>query len=208
MEEKGRLRRLAVDLAAATHAIGTRPDVTNRFRKRLSYRLTRDTVLVAMALGLVLNLIQITLDYFNARTSMRAEINAMIEISQSPAAQIAYNIDIRLAEELLDGLLRHPATIDARLVDSEGHVLASAHQNRPESPYRWVSDLLFSDSLRFSSELRVPQLEDLPLGAWWSPSTPFTTASSSWSEAPTPWPSVCSRAWRCPSRCWPSSTLS
>lgn len=164
MEEKGRLRRLAVDLAAATHAIGTRPDVTNRFRKRLSYRLTRDTVLVAMALGLVLNLIQITLDYFNARTSMRAEINAMIEISQSPAAQIAYNIDIRLAEELLDGLLRHPATIDARLVDREGHVLASAHQNRPESPYRWVSDLLFSDSLRFSSELRVPQLEDLPLG--------------------------------------------
>lgn len=80
------------------------------FKQRLSYRLTRDTVLVAMALGLVLNVIQITLDYFSAKESMEKEIHALIDISNSPASQIAYNIDVRLAEELLDGLLRHPAT--------------------------------------------------------------------------------------------------
>ena len=53
----------------------------NRIRQRLSYRLTRDTVLVAMVLGLVLNLIQITLDYFTARESMDREVRALIEIS-------------------------------------------------------------------------------------------------------------------------------
>lgn len=134
------------------------------FRHRLSYRLTRDTVLVAMALGLVLNLIQITLDYFSAKDAMEQDIRALIEISNSPASQIAYNIDVRLAEELLDGLLRHPATIDARIVDSDGQTMSAASQSSPISRYRWISDLLFGSSSVFSTELQVPQLQDLPLG--------------------------------------------
>ncbi|MGC8119216.1 ATP-binding protein [Marinobacter sp. VGCF2001] len=136
----------------------------DRIRQRLSYRLTRDTVLVAMALGLVLNLLQITLDYFTARDSMESEVRALISISQSPASQIAYNIDVRLAEELLDGLLQHPATIDARIIDSDGQTMAAASQSSPVSRYRWISDLLFGASLVFNKELQVPQLADLPLG--------------------------------------------
>ncbi|WP_257900288.1 hybrid sensor histidine kinase/response regulator [Marinobacter sp. F4206] len=117
-----------------------------------------------MALGLALNVIQITLDYFNARESMEEEIHALLDISVSPASQIAYNIDVRLAEELLDGLLRHPATIDARIIDNDGQTMAAASQSSPGSPYRWASDLLFDSSRVFSQELRVPQLEELPLG--------------------------------------------
>lgn len=138
--------------------------MTTAFRKRLSFRLTRDTVLIAMLLGLVLNIAQVTLDFFNARQSMEQEINALIDISHSPASQIAYNIDIRLAEELLDGLLRHPATIDARITDSNGQTMAAASQSSPESGYRWISDLLFGESRVFSERLVVPQLSDLTLG--------------------------------------------
>ena len=47
--------------------------MTTAFQKRLSYRLTRDTVLIAMVLGLVLNIVQVTLDYFSARDSMEQE---------------------------------------------------------------------------------------------------------------------------------------
>ncbi|MEC7816499.1 MAG: ATP-binding protein [Pseudomonadota bacterium] len=136
----------------------------DQFRRRLSFRLTRDTVLVAMALGLVLNLFQITLDYFGARDAMERDIRALIEISLSPASQIAYNIDIRLAEELLDGLLRHPATVDARILDSEGQTMSAASQSSAASNYRWLSDMLFGPSRQFSETLSVPQLEDLPLG--------------------------------------------
>jgi len=113
----------------------------------------------------MLNIVQVTLDYFSARDSMEQEIRALIEISHSPASQIAYNIDIRLAEELLDGLLRHPATIDARIIDNNGQTMAAASQSSPDSRYRWISDLLFGDSRVFSQELVVPQLSDLPLGS-------------------------------------------
>lgn len=138
--------------------------VKTPFKKRLSFRLTRDTVLIAMLLGLILNAIQVTLDYFSARESMEQEISALIDISHSPASQIAYNIDIRLAEELLDGLLRHPAAIDARITDSNGQTMAAASQSSPESSYRWISDMLFGSSRSFREELNVPQLTDLSLG--------------------------------------------
>ncbi|MDP4546559.1 ATP-binding protein [Marinobacter sp. MDS2] len=136
----------------------------NRFKKRLSYRLTRDTVLVAMALGLLLNLMQITLDYFTAREAMDQEVHALLEISRSPASQIAYNIDVRLAEELLDGLLLHPATIDARIIDNDHKTMAASSTPSVSSPYRWISDSLFGHSRTFAETLQVPQLRDLSLG--------------------------------------------
>ena len=138
--------------------------MTKGFKHRLSYRLTRDTVLIAMVLGFILNVAQITLDYFAAQRSMDEDIQALMEVSHNPASQIAYNIDVRLAEELLDGLLRHPATIDARIVDSENSTMAAASTSSPVSPYRWISDELFGSSRVFSREQPVSPLNNLPLG--------------------------------------------
>lgn len=138
--------------------------MNTHFTKRLSFRLTRNTVLLAMALGILLNMVQVTLDYFNARKSMDEEIRALMDISFSPASQIAYNIDTRLAKELLDGLLRHPAIVDARIVDPDGRVLAASTRQSTDSTYRVLSDFLFGPNREYSENLRVPQLEEIPLG--------------------------------------------
>ncbi len=138
--------------------------MTTAFNKRLSFRLTRNTVLLAMLVGFVLNIGQVTLDYVSARENMSSEIRALMEISHSPASQIAYNIDARLAEELLDGLIKHPAIVDARIVDPEDRTLAAASRSSPESRYRWLSDMLFEPSRFYSTDLRVPQLAEIPLG--------------------------------------------
>ena len=132
--------------------------------KRLSYRLTRNTVLSALALGIVLNLGVVTLDYFNAKRDMDAEINALMEVSHSPASQIAYNIDTRLAEELLEGLLRHPGIIMGRLEDPDGRVLAERERTPRAAPYRWLSDRLFGPRRHYETDLQVRQLEDMDLG--------------------------------------------
>jgi len=132
--------------------------------RRLSFRLTRNVVLSALALGVLLNLAVVTADYFNARRTMDSEVSALIEISHSPASQIAYNIDTRLAEELLDGLLRHPAIIKARIEDSRGRLLASRDREPQSGPYRWLSDYLFEPEKRYRRELHVSQLEDMDLG--------------------------------------------
>jgi len=132
--------------------------------KRLSFKLTRNTVISALTLGVVLNLILVTQDYFNAKRDMHSEINALVEISHSPASQIAYNIDTRLAEELLEGLLRHPAIIEARIIDPDHRYLAERKRSLQESPYRWLSDLFFDRHITYQAELQVRQLEDIELG--------------------------------------------
>lgn len=134
------------------------------FKTRLSYRLTRDTVLLAMALGLVLNLVQVSLDYRNARLGMDQDIRALMDISRSPASQIAYNIDLRLASELLDGMLYHPAVVNARLVDPDQRVLAAASADRQGHRYPWLSDALFGESRLYREKLQVNELPEIPLG--------------------------------------------
>lgn len=140
------------------------PIVTKLFKTRLSYRLTRDTVLLAMLLGLVLNLIQVSFDYRSALTGMDQDIQALMDISHSPASQIAYNIDTRLAGELLEGMLHHPAVIDARLVDPDQRTVAAASGGLADFRYPAISDLLFGDTRYYRAPLQVNELPDIPLG--------------------------------------------
>jgi signal transduction histidine kinase/ActR/RegA family two-component response regulator len=138
--------------------------VTHLFRNRLSYRLTRNTVLLAMTEGLVLNLIQVAVEYESTRSYMDQDIEALMDISHSPASQIAYNIDTRLADELLDGMLQHPAVIDARILDPGNRTLSAASRGSGDGRYRWISDLLFGETRRYSRELEVPDLKEVELG--------------------------------------------
>lgn len=136
----------------------------SRFSRRLSFRLTRNVVLSALTLGVVLNLGVVTLDYFSARSNMDSEIRALMEISHSPASQIAYNIDTRLAEELLDGLLRHPAIVNARIKTPEGRILAQRQRPASKGSYRWLSDTLFQPRREYQEQLQVAQLSNMELG--------------------------------------------
>jgi len=131
---------------------------------RLSFRLTRNTVLLALFLGMVLSLLQVIIDYVNEKNSLDSEIRAIITISHAPASQIAYNIDSRLAAELLEGLLEHPAIIHAEIIDTDNRILSSRERRAQESPYRWLNDLLFQPTRTYSETLFVPQLNDFVLG--------------------------------------------
>ncbi|UZE97925.1 hybrid sensor histidine kinase/response regulator [Alkalimarinus alittae] len=131
---------------------------------RLSFKLARNTVLVALALGMVLNLFQVLLDYINEKSALDRDIQALITISHTPASQIAYNIDSRLAEELLGGLLKHPSIIEAEIIDSDNRVLARKHRKLTSTSYRWLSDLLFEPTRYYSTHLAVQQLSDINLG--------------------------------------------
>ncbi|WP_250658296.1 ATP-binding protein [Alkalimarinus coralli] len=131
---------------------------------RLSFKLARNTVLVALLLGMILNLFQVLLDYLNEKNALDQDIQALITISHTPASQIAYNIDSRLAEELLDGLLKHPSIIEAEIIDTDNRILARKHRQLTDSSYRWLSDVLFDPTRNYATRLAVQQLSDVDLG--------------------------------------------
>lgn len=111
-----------------------------------------------------MSIIQVALDFINEESSFDQEITALLNISRAPASQISYNIDARLADELLEGLLKHPAIIRADISDSEQRFLSSREKSEVESPYRWLSDLLFEPSRTYSTQLYARQFENYLLG--------------------------------------------
>ena len=135
-----------------------------KFTNRLSYKQVRLTVLVGFILGTLLSLIQIGIDYASEDASINREVQALLQISHDPASRIAYNIDAELARELAGGLLRAPAVIRARLIDSNDTVLADAQSERLEDRYRPLSDFLFGDRRRFQDRLFLAHLPNERVG--------------------------------------------
>ncbi len=132
--------------------------------QRLSFKQARLAVLIAFILGTLLSLIQVSIDYASEDASINREIRALLEISNQPAARIAYNIDAELARELVTGLLRSPSVTRAEIIDNTGTILASAERERLQSDYRLLSDFLFGASRRFENPLFISQAPGETLG--------------------------------------------
>lgn len=131
---------------------------------RLSFKQARLAVLIGFALGTLLSLLQIALDYASEDASIDREINSLLEISHNPAARIAYNIDAELAQELTLGLLHSPAVTGARLTDNNNMVLASIERAPASGRYRVLSDWLFGESRQFEEALHLGQLRHETIG--------------------------------------------
>ncbi|MFI8482635.1 ATP-binding protein [Pseudomonas sp. NPDC078700] len=132
---------------------------------RLSYKQASLTVLVAFILGTVLSIIQVGIDYVSEDASIDREIQALLDTSYNPASRIAYNLDAELAQELVVGLLRSPAVIDASIIAADRSTMAQASRPASASRYRFISDSLFGERRQFERVLMIDRAPEENLGA-------------------------------------------
>ena len=90
------------------------------FSERLPFRQASLAVLIAFGLGTLLSLIQMGVDYASEEASIDREMRRLLEIVHNPAPRIAYNIDVEMAQELVEGLLQSPAVIRAESSTTTG----------------------------------------------------------------------------------------
>ncbi|AKT29688.1 response regulator [Pseudomonas syringae pv. actinidiae] len=133
-------------------------------KNRLSFKQARLAVLIGFALGTLLSVAQIAIDYASEDASINREIQSLLEIIQNPASRIAYNIDAELAQELTLGLLHSPAVVSARLTDNNDTVLASVERATATGRYRVLSDWLFGESRQFQEKLHLNHVPDETIG--------------------------------------------
>ncbi|AYL14941.1 hybrid sensor histidine kinase/response regulator [Pseudomonas syringae] len=133
-------------------------------KNRLSFKQARLAVLIGFALGTLLSVAQIAIDYASEDASINREIQSLLEIIQNPASRIAYNIDAELAQELTLGLLHAPAVVSARLTDNNDTVLASVERATATGRYRVLSDWLFGESRQFQEKLHLNHVPDETIG--------------------------------------------
>ena len=135
-----------------------------KFTHRLSFKQARLTVLVGFALGTVLSLLQIGIDYASENAAINREIQSLLDISHNPASRIAYNLDSELAQELVMGLLNSPAITGAQISDNDKNTLAFVRDPPEGGRYRALSDYLFGETRTFDDRLYFNHLPEQSVG--------------------------------------------
>lgn len=132
-------------------------------RNRLGWRLMGMTLLLACAIGVVLNIGQIMLDSRSQSAEIDRSVQGLLGMMREPATEAVYNIDDRLARRVLDGVLRFDGVLGAELVVGKSEVLARDTRMPMANPFRFVTGALFGDRRNYRIELKAESGE--PVGS-------------------------------------------
>ncbi len=124
-------------------------------RERLGWRLMGITLMLACAIGMVLNIGQILFDSRSQSAEIDHSVQRLLAVMREPATEAVYNIDDRLARRVLDGVLRFEGVLAAELVVGDSEVLARDKREPIASPFRFVTAALFGDRRDYRIELKA-----------------------------------------------------
>jgi diguanylate cyclase (GGDEF)-like protein len=122
-------------------------------RERLGWRLMVMTLIVACAIGMLLNIGQILFDSRSQSAEIDRSVQRLLAMMREPATEAVYNIDDRLARRVLDGVLRFDGIVGAELVVGNNEVLARDARKPVASPFRFVTAAMFGDHRDYRIEL-------------------------------------------------------
>ncbi len=146
-------------------------------RRSLSYQQTKNTVIVAFIIGVILSSVQIYIDYFAEQSEIRKSVNNALATANSAAFHAAFNIDETGALQITRGLVSNLPIIEATITDDFGRVLGKAenadHATTP-TLYAWVFGPLES----ITRELINTAVHDSPVGELSIVVDPSLTAES------------------------------
>ncbi len=114
-------------------------------RRQLAVQQAITALGIAFALGVVMTLVQLTLDWRQARQDIDATLNDVVSLVRRTAAEAAFNLDERAAATIVGGLLTHENIAAAELRDDMGKVLAGSRRTIEDDTPRWVARTLFGD---------------------------------------------------------------
>lgn len=134
-------------------------------RSSLAAKQAKAVFFISVLLGLCFSLFQILLDLHQEQDRIHDYFQSKLQQSYINASQAAYQINEKLAQQVVVNLLSDPTIISANVSDDFGDVLAQ--QQRPAQQQNWITrqltDYLFRKEAVFSTELR-PQEKNRPVG--------------------------------------------
>jgi diguanylate cyclase (GGDEF)-like protein len=90
---------------------------------KLSLSLAQDCVLVALLVGILLSVFQITLDFWRERDAVKQFAAEILAANQFAAADAAYHLDAPAAEEVAKGILQYHAITEVTISNEMGEKL-------------------------------------------------------------------------------------
>ena len=146
-------------------------------RHSLSYRQTRNAVIVAFAIGVILSSAQIYLDYFSQKSEIEDSVRNIVSTANRASYHAAFNLDETGAKQIARGLVSNAPIVNATITDHENQVLAEASRSDRgdiSGTSRWV----FGEPRVISIQLLNEAEYSEPVGILSVTVDPALTASS------------------------------
>ncbi|MFO1492505.1 MAG: hypothetical protein U1F87_16720 [Kiritimatiellia bacterium] len=112
--------------------------MSSRITHRIAFRLAATVFVCALVIGELLSLVHIALDYWNARTSMEAEIGRMMNNTRGASAEALRRTDRLSANQIIRGFMNLNSVYAATLVDSFGLPLSSMDRSLSTGEADWI----------------------------------------------------------------------
>lgn len=125
------------------------------FRKRLSYKQARNTVLLTLLLGLVLTSGQIFVDLLQIQKRTDSLVSQVMRTVQEPAAEAAYAFDRALAARVLVGLFEYRPVYRGEIRDDFGNSLAIRERAQEQSGLSWIAEIALPHDRRYTIPLII-----------------------------------------------------
>ncbi|EPJ43576.1 MAG: hypothetical protein OFPI_42380 [Osedax symbiont Rs2] len=121
------------------------------FFQRMAFKLARLSVIVAFALGLVLSLIQVYIDFSQEKQFTGQKVDEIFKVTHNTAQRAIYQLDKDLAKEVLVGLSNVSFLHYVKIVDEEDEILAELTVDRQSSRTDNITQFLTSETATYES---------------------------------------------------------
>ncbi len=121
--------------------------------RSLSFKLVNAVVLTALLIGFSISALQIFIDFSSQKKLPAEDMRSLSSIVKFPATSIVFNLDKATANQLLRGILKHPAVTSCKLILAEGTVFAAQSKAISTPHNRRLNDLLFGQTITKNSDL-------------------------------------------------------
>ncbi|WP_282607598.1 ATP-binding protein [Pelagibius sp. Alg239-R121] len=137
------------------------PQTGPAWNQGISFKLARTSIIIAFMLGLVLSSVQVAHDYYNQIGDLNIVVQRILRVAKAPARRAAYELNGRLAQEVVDGLLEYDFVVNAAIVEVSSGVMAEKSRPKTENDSGWMLSTLFHGTLEYSEALLdAPLLQD------------------------------------------------
>lgn len=115
-------------------------------QSKLAWKLTRIVVLVALVVGIILNLLQISRDFVNEEKRAGRITDQIIKSFLPAAVEAAYKLDKEGADEIVNGLLQYDFIESVEIIDDSQNILAVGEARSAEqSTTLWLTKTIFTE---------------------------------------------------------------
>ncbi len=120
--------------------------------KQLAFQQAKNTVIVALLLGMLISLVQIGYDFSIERRQVDSTIDQVTGTIKESAAMAVYHLDDSHANEVIKGLFEYKPIRMARILDDSDEILSQKTRKDSEE-YGWLIKLFFEREKFYSFPL-------------------------------------------------------